>query len=93
MKKFGVFAIALVLIASLAACRRGNGGETTVPTTTSPTAATQTPTTQPSTAPTILPGIDPTLDTNIPDPSVDTSMPDMTDDGMGGGSRNSMGGF
>ena len=93
MKKFGVFTIALVLIASLAACRRSNGGETTIPSTTNPTTATQAPTTHPSTAPTILPGIDPTLDTNIPDPSVDTSMPDMTDDGMDGRSRKGIGGF
>ena len=77
MKKFAAIALALVLIVSLAACRRG-ATDNTEPTVT--TAPTTTPTTRPTTESTTMPTIDPTINTNIPDPDVDTSMPDITDD-------------
>lgn len=70
MKKTGIFAIALLLALSLAACGRKKDNKETTPTN-------DTKSTMPSVLdPTIM---DPTLDTNIPDPSVDTSMPDLLD--------------
>lgn len=68
MKRLSIIALVLVLTLSLVACGRRDNGETSAPTTTTP-----------STDMTIIPHMDPTLDTNIPDPNVDSSMPMYTE--------------
>lgn len=81
MKKYGIFALVLVLVLSLAACGRRKNQETT-PSTMAPTIISPTTILDP----TIM---DPTLDTNIPDPNVDTHMTDPTDN-TAARSRNGM---
>ena len=77
MKKFGIIALVLILVFSLAACRMGRQEEeTTVPT----DPVTTVPETRPTEPPTTVP--DPTLGTNIPDEDVDDDhMGDLTEGG------------
>ena len=70
MKRIFIFAMAILVTFSLAAC--GRRDKTTA--TTEPTRATAT---IPGTNPTIL---DPTFETNIPDPSVNSTMPSIIPD-------------
>ena len=72
MKKFGIFALTVILLISLVAC--GRRKETKPTATTSNTRSTVPDVT--ILDPTIM---DPTLDTNIPDPEVDSTMPDLMD--------------
>ena len=69
MKKFGIFALAVILALSAAGCgKRDNKNPTTTPSTAPAT-----------TAPTVMPEI-PEIETNIPDPTVnDNSTGDSTD--------------
>lgn len=81
MKKLIIITLALVIAASVAACRMGTTDETTAPTQNTTTA----PSTQPTvTMPTIIP--DPTIGTNVPDPSVNdnSTMPNAGTDTTGG---------
>ena len=81
MKKFGILALVLILVLSLAACGKRNKDQseptgTENNTQTDPAATVTDPTvTMPTVIdPTIM---DPLPETNIPDPNVDTSMPEV----------------
>ena len=91
MKKISIYALVLVLAASLTGCWRRKPAETTLPGTTAPMTHNTTPSTapaMPSTAPTV-PSTNGTVAPDMIPDATDSIVPDMTPDTDGGNNNDS----